>query len=135
MFPINIVFDSGAREDWGDGYKEYHEYGKEFRERYKKFRTEVIETIIGYKLPVITQGRETSREAVCKVFENVNTGGVALTVFQLVTATFATYKFDLRKDWEKCRDVIWGKNDPLNTDVVRGVDETAFRTTTTLYAG
>lgn len=133
MFPINIIFDGSAREDWADGYKEYHEYGKDFMERYKQFRTEVIETITGYKLPVITLGRETPREAVCKVFENVNTGGVALTVFELVTATFATYEFDLRKDWEECRDVIWGKNEPLNTDVMKGVDETAFLTTITLY--
>ena len=133
MFPINIIFDGSAREDWADGYKEYYEYGKEFMERYKQFRTEVIETITGYKLPVITLGRETPREAVCKVFENVNTGGVALTVFELVTATFATYEFDLRKDWEECRDIIWGKNEPLNTDVMKGVDETAFLTTITLY--
>jgi hypothetical protein len=133
MFPINIIFDGSAREDWADSYKEYHEYGKEFMERYKQFRTEVIETITGYKLPVITLGRETPREAVCKVFENVNTGGVALTVFELVTATFATYEFDLRKDWEECRDIIWGKNEPLNTDVMKGVDETAFLTTITLY--
>lgn len=133
MFPINIIFDGSAREDWADGYKEYHKYGKEFMERYKQFRTEVIETITGYKLPVITLGRETPREAVCKVFENVNTGGVALTVFELVTATFATYEFDLRKDWEECRDIIWGKNEPLNTDVMKGVDETAFLTTITLY--
>lgn len=133
MFPINIIFDGSTREDWADGYKEYYEYGKEFMERYKQFRTEVIETITGYKLPVITLGRETPREAVCKVFENVNTGGVALTVFELVTATFATYEFDLRKDWEECRDIIWGKNEPLNTDVMKGVDETAFLTTITLY--
>ena len=133
MFPINIIFDGNAREDWADGYKEYHDYGEEFKERYKKFRTEVIDTITGYKLPVITLGRETPREAVCKVFENVNTGGVALTVFELVTATFATYEFDLRKDWEECRDIIWGKNEPLNTDVMKGVDETAFLMTVTLY--
>ncbi len=133
MFPINIIFDSSAREDWADGYKEYHGYEKNFMERYKQFRTDVIETITGYKLPVITLGRETPREAVCKVFENVNTGGVALTVFELLTATFATYEFDLRKDWEECRDIIWGKNEPLNTDVMRGVDETAFLTTITLY--
>lgn len=133
MFPINIIFDSSAREDWADGYKEYHEYGKEFLERYKTFRTNVIEVITGYKLPVITLGRETPREAVCKVFENVNTGGVALTVFELVTATFATYEFDLRKDWEECRSIIWGVNDPLNTDVMHGVDETAFLTAITLY--
>lgn len=133
MFPINLIFDSSAREDWADGYKEYHEYDKEFMERYKQFRIKVIETITGYKLPVITLGRETPREAVCKVFENVNTGGVALTVFELVTATFATYEFDLRKDWEECRDVIWGKGETLNTDVMQGVDETAFLTTITLY--
>lgn len=133
MFPINIIFDNSAREDWADGYKEYHGYDKVFRERYKNFRTNVIETITGYKLPVITLGRETPREAVCKVFENVNTGGVALTVFELVTATFATYEFDLRADWEECKRIIWGVNEPLNTDVMRGVDETAFLTTITLY--
>lgn len=109
MFPINIIFDSNAREDWADGYKEYHEYDKAFMEKYKQFRTQVIDTIVGYKLPVITLGKETPREAVCKVFENVNTGGVPLTVFELVTATFATYDFDLRKDWIECRDKIRGK--------------------------
>ena len=133
MFPLNLVFDSNAREDWGDGYKEYHEYSKEFMEKYKKFRTEVLDVITGYKLPVITLGKETPREAVCKVFENVNTGGVPLTVFELVTATFATYEFDLRKDWETCRDIIHGKNELLKTDVMYGVDETSFLTAVTLY--
>lgn len=133
MFPINLIFDSGAREDWADGYKEYHQYDKVFLDKYKKFRAEVIETITGYKLPVITLGRDTPREAVCKVFENVNTSGVPLTVFELVTATYATYEFDLRKDWETCRDIIWGRGEPLVTDVMHGVDETAFLTAITLY--
>ena len=133
MFPINLIFDSGAREDWADGYKEYHQYDKVFLDKYKKFRAEVIETITSYKLPVITLGKDTPREAVCKVFENVNTGGVPLTVFELVTATYATYEFDLRKDWETCRDIIWGRGEPLVTDVMHGVDETAFLTAITLY--
>lgn len=133
MFPINIIFDSSAREDWADGYKEYHQYDKTFLDKYKKFRAEVIETITGYKLPVITLGKDTPREAVCKVFENVNTGGVPLTVFELVTATYATYEFDLRKDWEKCKNIIWGQGEPLVTDIMHGVDETAFLTAITLY--
>lgn len=133
MFPINIIFDSNAREDWADGYKEYHDYDKSFMDKYKQFRTQVIDTIVGYKLPVITLGKSTPREAVCKVFENVNTGGVPLTVFELVTATFATYDFDLRKDWDICRNKIRGKDEPLNTDVMDGVDETSFLTTITLY--
>ena len=133
MFPINIIFDSNAREDWSDGYKEYHHYEKAYLDKYKKFRAEVIETIVGYKLPVITLGKETPRDAVCKVFENVNTGGVPLTVFELVTATYATYNFDLRKDWEACRDIIRGKDKLLVTDVMNGVDETAFLTAVTLF--
>ena len=133
MFPINIIFDSSVREDWADGYKEYHGYDKAFLDKYKKFRTEVIETIAGYKLPVISLGKDTPREAVCKVFENVNTGGVPLTVFELVTATYATYEFDLRKDWERCRDIIWGRGEALVTDIMHGVDETSFLTAITLY--
>lgn len=133
MFPLNIIFDSNAREDWADGYKEYHGNTAEYKNKYKQFRSDVLDTITGYKLPVITLDKTTPREAVCKVFENVNTGGVALTVFELVTASFATYEFDLRKDWETCRDIIWGKNEPLNTDVMYGIDETAFLTTVTLY--
>ena len=133
MFPLNIIFDSNAREDWADGYKDFHGNTSACKNKYKQFRSEVLDTITGYKLPVITLDKSTPREAVCKVFENVNTGGVALTVFELVTASFATYEFDLRKDWEACRDVIWGKNEPLNTDVMYGVDETAFLTAVTLY--
>lgn len=63
------------------------------------FQASVLNTISAYKLPVITLGKSTPREAVCKVFENVNTGGVPLTVFELVTATYATRDFNLRKDW------------------------------------
>ncbi len=134
MFPLNIIFDSGEREDWADGYKEYHGYAPEIMSKYKRFRKEIIETMTGYKLPVIRLDKSTPREAVCKVFENVNTGGVALTVFELVTATYATYGHDLRKDWKECRNQIWGKHEPLNTDVMYSVDESAFLQTITLYS-
>ena len=52
-----------------------------------------------YQLPVIALGRTTSKEAVCLVFEKVNTGGVPLSVFELVTASFAAENFNLRDDW------------------------------------
>lgn len=133
MFPINIIFDANEREDWADGYKEYYGYDKKYLDRYKQFRSEVIETITTYKLPVISLDKSTPREAVCKVFENVNTGGVPLTVFELVTAMFATYEFDLREDWNTNKKIIWGKGEPLVTDVMYGLDETAFLTTVTLY--
>ncbi len=133
MFPLNIVFDSNESFDWAMGYMTFYEQSSDKMEKYKSFNKDVLETITSYKLPVITLDKETPREAVCKVFENVNTGGVPLTVFELVTASFATYEFDLRKDWETCRDIIRGKNEPLNTDVMDGVDETAFLTAVTLF--
>ena len=133
MFPLNIVFDSNDSFDWAMGYMSFYNNDPEHMNKYKSFKKDVLDTITGYKLPVITLGKETPREAVCKVFENVNTGGVPLTVFELVTATFATYEFDLRKDWEACKDIIWGKDEPLNTDVMYGVDETAFLTAVTLF--
>ena len=52
-----------------------------------------------YQLPVIALGKSTSKEAVCLVFEKVNTGGVPLSVFELVTASFAAEGFNLRDDW------------------------------------
>ncbi|MFW5655530.1 MAG: hypothetical protein ACOCYW_07775, partial [Roseicyclus sp.] len=48
---------------------------------------------------VIELDRETSRAAVCLVFEKVNTGGKPLDAFELVTATYASEGFELRKDW------------------------------------
>lgn len=64
---------------------------------------------------------------------NVNTGGVPLTVFELVTATYATRDFDLRKDWVQCRNTICGFGDTLRTDLFDGIDETTFLTTVCLY--
>ena len=48
---------------------------------------------------MITLGRATSKEAVCVVFEKVNTGGKALDAFELVTAMYAAEGHELRKDW------------------------------------
>lgn len=133
MFPLNIVFDSNETFDWAMGYMAHYGNSTDRMDKYKRFKKEVLDTITAYKLPVITLDKSTPREAVCKVFENVNTGGVPLTVFELVTAMFATYEFDLRKDWETCKSIIWGKGEPLNTDVMYGVDETSFLTAVTLY--
>lgn len=140
MFPINIVFDSTILMKWNFGYMMHYQGNAQALKLLERFQSEVINTIVAYKLPVITLDKSTPREAVCKVFENVNTGGVPLTVFELVTATFATYQdpithegFDLRKDWEKCKKIIRADGDTLRTDLFDGIDETAFLTTVTLY--
>lgn len=50
-------------------------------------------------MPLILLRRPTPKDAVCQVFEKVNTGGVSLTVFELMTATFAADDYNLRDDW------------------------------------
>ena len=66
---------------------------------YMRFRTKVLSAFRSYQLPVISLGKSTSKEAVCLVFEKVNTGGVPLSVFDLVTASFAADNYNLRDDW------------------------------------
>lgn len=99
LFPLNIVFDSIALDEWKDDYRDYHN-DPDVSRRLRRFTADVLNPIILYTLPVIQLEKSTPKEAVCQVFENVNTGGVALTVFELVTATFAAEEFPLRNDWE-----------------------------------
>ena len=138
-FPLNLVFHASELTNWCTGYVLHYAMSGDAQKAaeamavYNQFKSDVIDTITGYKLPVITLDKSTPREAVCKVFENVNTGGVPLTVFELVTASYATQEFNLRDDWKKCRAIIRGEGDTLNTDLLDGIDETAFLTTVTLY--
>jgi hypothetical protein len=59
----------------------------------------VLNAFREYLVPIIELKKETSKEAVCLVFEKVNTGGVPLSVFELVTATYAADGCNLRDEW------------------------------------
>jgi hypothetical protein len=133
MYPANILFDQNATVKWLMEYLNFHGNSPEAFAKYTQFNSDVVSTVASYRLPVITMDKSTPREAVCKVFENVNTGGVSLTVFELVTATFATYEFDLRGDWEKIKRRIHALDKDIRTDVMESIDETAFLTAITLY--
>jgi hypothetical protein len=69
------------------------------REEFRTFKRQILENFKYYRVPVITLDRSTSKEAVCVVFEKVNTGGKALDAFELVTAMYAASGHELRKDW------------------------------------
>lgn len=133
MFPANLVFDASEKSVWWKAYIKHYGFDSPEEGVWNRFNDEVLDTMDHYKVPVITLDKDTPREAVCKVFENVNTGGVSLTVFELVTATFATYDFDLRKSWEKhVKPEIRGVKDDIKTDVMNGVDAVSFLTSMTL---
>lgn len=133
MFPVNIIFDNTKCMKWCWKYLNYYTNDEKAKKLFYDFNDEVLQSIIGYQLPIITLGKDTPKEAVCKVFENVNTGGVPLTVFELVTAAYAIQNFDLREDWEKCKALICGAEETLRTDLFDDIDKTSFLTTITLY--
>ena len=103
-FPLNIVYDPIAAQMWMNDYQKHHNYDPEILQQYAQFTANILMPIQAYKVPVITLSKDTPKEAVCQVFENVNTGGVSLTVFELVTAAFAADNFPLRDDWYGSED-------------------------------
>ncbi|MBC4015901.1 DUF262 domain-containing protein [Siccirubricoccus deserti] len=95
-FPLRSIFDS---DRWFTGWMQHWGYAPEKIERFNRFRSDFIDTFKTYPVPVIQLRRSASKEAVCRVFEKVNTGGVPLTAFELLTATYAADGFNLREDW------------------------------------
>ncbi len=95
MFPVSLVFDW---DDWQDGFND-HWRDDEKKQAFRTFKKEILENFKGYQIPVIALDRETTKEAVCVVFEKVNTGGKPLDAFELVTAMYAADNYQLRRDW------------------------------------
>lgn len=98
MYPVTQVFDW---DRWQDGFDKHWRGDKHeaLRETFRAFKRQVLENFKYYRVPVISLDRSTSKEAVCVVFEKVNTGGKALDAFELVTAMYASDGHELRRDW------------------------------------
>lgn len=96
MYPVAQVFDWDA---WQDGFDDYWRGNDEMRDLFRAFKRNILENFKYYRVPVIALDRSTSKEAVCVVFEKVNTGGKPLDAFELVTAMYAASGHELRKDW------------------------------------
>lgn len=96
--------------------------------RYMEFRAKILDAFRTYDVPVIELKKETTKEAVCLVFEKVNTGGVPLSVFELVTATYAADGFNLRDDWfGNSREKIEGRHRKLTAKLLlRDLEPTDF---------
>ncbi len=127
MFPTEKLFDP---LDWTLDYTRYwgsraslHPDGDP-TDFFGKFNDGVIKPFEGYLLPVIHLEKETPKEAVCTVFEKVNTGGVPLNVFELATASFAAEsgEFSLRDDWRDRRQRLY----PSYGGVLQGIEGEHF---------
>lgn len=102
-FPLNIILNSAETSNWEDGYKKYHEFDDDIKKEFNLFREKIITRLSEYEIPVISLEKDTPMEAVCKVFEKINSKNQPLTKFDLVTAIFAKQdkSFKLREDWKQ----------------------------------
>ncbi len=96
MFPLHQVFNS---DTWMMGWFTFWKYDPGKIDMFIRFKNDFIQTFHTYQIPIIELHQTASKEAVCLVFEKVNTGGVSLTAFELLTATYAADGFNLREDW------------------------------------
>ena len=140
MYPVSQVFDW---DRWQDGFDKHWrgDQNEGVREEFRAFKRQVLENFKYYRVPVISLDRSTSKEAVCVVFEKVNTGGKALDAFELVTAMYAASGHELRKDWYG-DDGIKGRHRRLaetlrpageDTGIIAGVSNTDFLQAVSLF--
>lgn len=124
----HMYFPCNQTLDWTAWLQGLNQHNPEKLAQFLQFQQEVLAKFSGYQLPIIQLDRATSKEAVCLVFEKVNTGGVPLNVFELVTATYAADGYNLRDDWygSKSRGVESRKARLDKEPVLQQVEATDF---------
>ncbi len=127
-FPCNQIMNSDKWEEV------LIEVAPENMKIYMVFRKQIINSFRTYHLPVIELTKDTSKEAVCLVFEKVNTGGVQLSVFELITASYAAEGYNLRDDWygSKIRNVESRKERLEKEPLLEGIEAPEFLQAVTL---
>jgi hypothetical protein len=105
LFPFRLLFGGAETVNWLFAVSD--------KQRASEFHANVIQPANTYNIPAIELDESTSKSAVATVFEKVNTGGLALNVFELLTATFAGDKdyfekhgtdFRLNDDWKETQN-------------------------------
>lgn len=125
-FPCDAILDDAQ---W---LQDLFQFNPGAMAEFLEFKKRILGAFAAYHLPVIKLKKETSKEAVCLVFEKVNTGGVQLSVFELITASYAADGYNLRDDWfgSDIRKVASRKarfeqhdllKDVQNTDVLQAI--------------
>lgn len=123
MFPLNQVFSAMA---W---YREFHKHFKHSEDKAKfffQFHDDVTNAFEHYHVPIIRLDSETTLDAVCLVFEKVNTGGKALDTFELVTAMYAAQGFNLRENWLGARNTVGRRTRLRESTLLHDITSTDF---------
>ncbi|MER7834556.1 DUF262 domain-containing protein [Streptomyces sp. NPDC096040] len=85
-FPLHLVFDVAQVNAWQRAFVQVDDANWDL---WSQFEQHVLNNVQAFQIPMIKLSASTTKDAVCSVFERVNTGGVPLNVFELLTATYA----------------------------------------------
>lgn len=103
-FPLRLLYDPFAATTWLAGLPDVTVMPRVI--------ADLMQPAGSYAIPAIVLDNSTSKAAVATVFEKVNTGGLPLNVFELLTAVYAGDAeyfelhgddFRLNEDWEETR--------------------------------
>ena len=130
VFPLNRLFHHASFVEWQTQFLTSDPTKKAVERAvlWNRFQTGVLENVNRYKLPSNIHNRDTPKDAVCVVFEKVNTGGVPLNDFELLTASFAADGFNLKLDWERLKAELDRR------PVLQAIENTEFLQAVTLLA-
>jgi hypothetical protein len=140
VLPVHYLFRADKLLEWQNQYFST-DMSQERSLKWSRFMSEAYSAFNNYQLPVITLLNTTPKEAVCQVFENVNTGGMTLNVFELLTASFAADADDflLRDDWRLRYEGLSNEEEPQeepqgfkNNPILSVLDNTDFLQTIAL---
>jgi hypothetical protein len=118
LFPLFKAFDFS---NWRDDCDSHWNHEDKIRKMLRQFERNIInESFYSYDVPYVTLLKETQPEAICPIFERINSTGVNLDVFDLLVAIYAAKKFNLRNDWELRKRRLTEKNSVLSD--IKGSD-------------
>lgn len=115
VMPFTALFD-GTDVQWFFSYVEAGDDRDRRFSVFQDFANTVTNRVKGYVIPAIRLDRFTTKEAVATVFEKVNSGGLPLNNFELLTAVFAGDAdyyaangddFRLVEDWKEHEEALF----------------------------
>lgn len=110
VLPLATVFDKTFNFDrWMDECIDYHESNRpghrtELRTWLRNTYDEFLKPIYEYEFPVVDLEAQTPPLAICNIFVSVNTTGVKLTTFELLTARLYPGGTRMRQLWRDARE-------------------------------
>lgn len=97
--------------DWENSYEDWLiEKGREehdlYRKQHKKPLSDTIQTFLSFQVPFIelekiVEDDQDGIAEVCSIFEKINSTGINLSVFDLLTARLYKYGIDLHQLWQQ----------------------------------